>query len=151
MKQPVRLFVGILLCAALYQGAMAAGKELTTAADARKLFANSMNLDADGNPRMDTGQEFFAAGVANRDLVVALEEPDQTTCDAYEDFVAQDQAFLQELAGKGFTSVGCVRWDGGMKYSTVTRAITRRPAPSVSPVPRSAPRRHDPRVVEASA
>jgi hypothetical protein len=149
----IRTWAALAASIVLYQGAMAAGKELTPAADARKLYADSMNTDKDGNPLTDTGQAFFTAGIANRDFVVALEEPDQTTCDAYEDFIAQDQTFLQELSARGFTSVGCVRWDGGMKYTTITRAITRRPVQPAPPStePRSVPQRHAANVVEASA
>lgn len=155
MRQPTKLFLIVLLCTALYSGAMAAGKSLVSDADVRKTYANSMNLDPDTQePReTETGAAFFAAGVGNRDFVLVLEYPSQTQCDAALDFVAQDQTFLADLDAHGFRNVGCVRYEGG-KSTWQTRRIVPKPAPvspPVSPAPRSTPNKHDARVTAARA
>lgn len=139
-----------LLCAALYQGAAAAGKRLTSDAEMRHTWVDSMNVNVETGQRTDeSGEAYFAAGVGNRDFVFAVSPPDQTTCDSLMGFLAQDQPFLEELATRGFRNIGCVRWENG-KSTWTTRAITRKPA-APSPAPHTVPRRHDVRASVAIA
>jgi hypothetical protein len=145
----IRTWAALVAGIALYQGAGAASKYLVSDAEVRKTYADSMNVDPITLEPTETGAAFFAAGVGNRDFAVVLEYPSQTQCDAYLDFVAQDQAFLQSLTAAGFKNVVCVREDGG-KYTREVRAITRKspakpqPAPPVSPAPRAVPHKHIP-------
>lgn len=103
-----------------------------TASDKRRLYADSMNVDPSTLEPRGTGEAYFAAGNANRDFLVALEPPDQTRCDAFMDYLSQEQKFLADLDAQGFQNIGCVRWQNG-KAAWVTRKITRKspaqPAP----------------------
>jgi len=148
----IRILLGIAACVALYQSAGAANKYLVSDAEVRKTYANSMNLDPDTQePReTETGAAFFAAGVGNRDFVAVLEYPSQTQCDAYLDFIAQDQTFLADLDAHGFRNVGCVRYDGGKSTWQTRRIVPPTPAPP-STEPHTVPQRHAAKVVEARA
>ena len=134
----IRTWLMLAACVVVYTGATSAGKHIVSGSDMRRDYANSMNVDPDTRQPRDTGEAYFAAGVANQDFVVALEPPDSTSCDSWLGFVAQDQTFLAQLTALNFKSVGCVRWENG-KSTWTTRAITRRP-PAPSPAPHSVPR-----------
>jgi hypothetical protein len=127
MRQPTKLFLIVLLCTALYSGAMAAGKSLVSDAGVRKTYANSMNLDPDTQEpnENETGVAYFAAGVGNRYFIVTLEPPSKSDCDAALDFLSARQTFLADLDAHGFKNVGCVFYQGG-KTTWQTRRIVRK-------------------------
>jgi hypothetical protein len=149
MRQTTKLFLIVLLCTVLYSGAMAAGKQMTSDADMRKTYANSMNADPllESNEN-ETGVAYFAAGVGNRDFIVTLEPPSKSDCDAALDFLSARQTFLADLDAHGFKNVGCVFYQDG-NTTWQTRAIVRKSP--VKPAPRAAPLKRDARTSQASA
>jgi len=148
MRQPTKLFLIVMLCTVLYSGAMAAGKSPVSDAQARKTYAESMNVNPETLEPWDSGVAYFAAGVGNKSFVIALSPPSATACDAAVDFVAQDQKFLQSLTAVGFSSIGCARFQDG-KSVWMTRAIVRKSP--VKPAPRAAPLKRDARTSQSSA
>ena len=149
----IRTWLMLAACVVVYTGATSAGKHIVSGSDMRRDYANSMNVDPDTLQPRDTGEAYFAAGPANRDFVVAVEPPDQTTCDAFMAYMAQEQTFLAELNARGFQNIGCVRYQDG-NATWQTRRIVPKPAPAVPPVspePRAVPHVHSATTSEASA
>lgn len=145
-RTQIRSVLGIAACVVVYTTLTDAGKHIVSDRDMRHDYADSMNVNPDTLEPRDTGEAYFTAGVGNREFVVAVEPPDQTTCDSLMGFLAQDQKFLQELSEMGFQSIGCVRYENG-NTSWQTRRIVPKPAPAapaVSPAPRIEPRKHAP-------
>jgi hypothetical protein len=125
----IRNLLGIVACVAIYTGTTSAGKRLMTASDERRAWVDAMNTDANLDPVTETGIAYFTSMPANTQMDGVLEPPDNTKCDAWLDFVAQDQKFLQDLGAMGFESVGCVRYENGKSVWTA-RKLSPKPAPA---------------------
>lgn len=80
-RTQIRSVLGIAACVVVYTTLTDAGKHIVSDRDMRHDYADSMNVNPDTLEPRDTGEAYFTAGVGNREFVVAVEPPDQTTCD----------------------------------------------------------------------
>jgi hypothetical protein len=152
MRQPTKLFLIVLLCTALYSGAMAAGKSLMSDAEVRKTYAESMNTNPETlEPTYDSGVAFFTTLAGNKQFDIALSSPSTSSCDAVMDFLIADQTFLQDLYSRKFSSIGCVRYKSDGTTTIDVRAIKQLVPPPARPESRPMPSKHDPRPERANA